>query len=298
MKKILKIFLESLVIFFETIVSLIDVFCFGHPFLKNKKLNKNSDSVSILANGPSAREIINNNPELLTRGDLVSMNDAATSEVFFRLQPSYYILLDPAYFGGSWLGDKELTDNSFDLTLKRINENLLKVDWEMTLLLPSSKNAEEFADRFNGHQHISVVRYNASRIQGFECYKMWAYKKGLGVPSSRNIIIPAILLMINAGYKKVYLYGAEFSWTKYMDIDLDNGLMYMNDRHYYSKDQIRYYDKGGYRLMLLHIAEMLGGLESISKYARQKKVSVINRTKGSFIDAFDYENPDTIEKKI
>lgn len=293
MKKKLKNFLNSIVLFFETLVSVIDVFCFGHPFLKKSKFYHRGDVVSILANGPSAREVINTKPELLTGGDLVSMNDAAASDMFFSLKPNYYILLDPAYFGGTWLGDKELTENTFDLTLKKINENLLKVDWKMTLLLPSSKSAGEFAKRFNGHQHITVARYNASRIQGFECYKMWAYKKGLGVPSSRNIIIPAILLMVNAGFKRVYLYGAEFSWTKYMDVDLENGLMYMNDRHYYSKDQIRYYDKGGYRLMLLHIAEMLGGLESISKYAQKKGISVINRTKGSFIDAFSYENPDS-----
>lgn len=294
MKELFKHFNEGIVLFFQTLTSLFDVFCFGHPFLKRVKLSPSKKYVSVLANGPSAKEIINDKPELLAGGDLLSMNDAAASDFFASLKPNYYILLDPAYFGGSWLGDKELTENTFDKTLTKMNENLLNVNWPMTLLLPSSKKANEFARRFKDHENVKVVRYNASRIQGFERYKMWAFKKGWGVPSSRNIIIPAILLMIGAGYDNIYLYGAEFSWTKYMDVDSENGLLFMNDRHFYSKDQIRFFGKGAYRLRLLHITEMLGGLESIAEYAKRKGVNVINRTKGSFIDAFTYQNPDSL----
>lgn len=294
MKELFKHLNEGIVLFFQTLTSLFDVFCFGHPFLRKVKLSPSKKCVSVLANGPSAREIINDKPELLAGGDLLSMNDAAASDYFAKLKPNYYILLDPAYFGGSWLGDKELTENTFDQTLAKMNENLLNVNWQMILLLPSSKKADEFAGRFKNHEYVKVMRFNASRIQGFDNYKMWAFGKGWGVPSSRNIIIPAILLMIDAGYDNVYLYGAEFSWTKYMDIDHENGLLFMNDRHYYCKDEIRYFGQGAYRLRLLHIAEMLGGLESVAKYALRKNVNVVNRTKGSFIDAFPYENPDTL----
>ena len=137
MRELLKTVLNGIVLLFDTVVSLVDVLCFGHPFLKRKKLSKTGKSVSILANGPSARDIINNKPYLLSNGDLVSMNDAAAADIFFNLKPNYYILLDPAYFGGSWLGDKELTKSTFDETLKKLSDNLQKVDWKMTLLLTS-----------------------------------------------------------------------------------------------------------------------------------------------------------------
>ena len=296
MKRLLKRFNNGIKLLFETIVSIIDVFCFGHPFARQRKLEKKCINAAVLANGPSARSIILQKPELLTDCDLIAMNDAAVSDDFERLKPRYYILLDPAYFGGSWLGDKELTENHYDEVLDKLYAKLYKVDWEMTLYLPFHKKAKSVAERFQDHKFVKIGHFNGGRVQGFNSYNMWALKHGLGLPSSRNIIIPAILLMINADYKNVYLYGAEFSWTKYMDIDVKTGLMFMNDRHFYSADEIRFFDRGAYRLRLEHIAEMLRGLEMVAQYAKRKGVTVINRTQGSFIDAFDYENPDTLPR--
>lgn len=294
MKELLKSINNGFKLLFETIVSIVDVFCFGHPFAGQMKLEKRSINAAVLANGPSAKRIIQHRPDLLTDCDLIAMNDAAISDDFERIRPRYYILLDPAYFGGSWLGDKELTENHYDEVLDKLYAKLCRVNWDMTLFIPFNKKANSVANRFKDHKFVKIGHFNGGRVQGFNCYNMWALQHGLGLPSSRNIIIPAILLMINANYKNVYLYGAEFSWTKYMDIDVKTGLMFMNDRHFYSNDEIRYFDRGAYRLRLEHIAEMLRGLEMVALFAKRKGVKVINRTQGSFIDSFDYENPDML----
>ena len=116
----------------------------------------------------------------------------------------------------------------------------------------------------------------------------------MGIPSTRNVLIPAIQLMINIGYKELYLYGAEFSWTKTIDVDPKNNKVFMNDRHFYNKEDIHYYEKGWYKWYLEAIIDMLGGMDQLTKYALSRKVRIINRTKGSFVDAFEYENPDLI----
>ena len=298
MKDYLKKIYFVLVELAQTIVSVLLVVLYSRPGTNcqlRKLRNKNKErDVSVLANGPSAREIIDNKLQLLRSCDLLAMNDAAISDSFEKLKPQYYILLDPAYFGGSWLGYKELTTNNYDEILTKLYDKLTHVSWEMSLLLPRGKGTDTVASKFKNNKYVKIIRYNATRIQGFDKYKMCSFEKCLGIPSSRNIIIPAILLMINAGYKNIYLYGAEFSWTKYMDIDVETGLMYMNDRHFYSKDEIRYFDKGAYKRRLTCIAEMLDGLDSLALYARKKGVNVVNRTRGSFIDSFQYENPDML----
>ncbi len=296
MKQLLKKLLNSIKLFFDTFVSIIDVLCFGHPFAKKPKINRTSESAAVLANGPSAKDIIKNQPELLTSCDLIAMNDAAVSEDFDWLKPRYYILLDPAYFGGAWLCDNELTENHYDEVLDKLFAKLYGVKWEMTLFLPFNKKADVLIKKFQNHDFVKIERYNVGRVQGFTNYCMWALKHGLGLPSSRNIVIPTILQMINAEYKNIYLYGAELSGLKYMDVDIKTGLLFKKDRHFYCEDSMRYYGKGTYLVHLESLAEMLRGINLLSVYAKKRGVNVVNRTKGSFIDAFEYENPDTLLK--
>lgn len=80
-----------------------------------------------------------------------------------------------------------------------------------------------------------------------------------------------------------------------MDIDSRNGMMFFNDRHFYSNTEIRYFGKGGYKWWLEAIVESLNATEQVEKFAKSINAKIINRTKGSFIDAFEYENIDTIE---
>ena len=100
--------------------------------------------------------------------------------------------------------------------------------------------------------------------------------------------------MINMGYKQIYLYGAEFSWTKNIDVDPENNKVFLNDSHFYNKTDIVYYNNGWYKWYLEAVVEMLDGTERIASYADEMKVKIFNRTKGSFIDAFEYENPDNL----
>ena len=241
----------------------------------------------VLGNGPSLKEILNNEDRIneILLGDSIVMNYFANSEVFKVVKPRYYILLDPTFY------KEDIINNNPKIS--QVFENLQDVDWEMTLFMVYVRNANVI-HKYVNNPRINIVFYNGTKIIGFEWLQNICYKHNLGIPSSRNVIIPALQLMINIGYKDIILYGAEFSWTKTIDVNPENNRVFLNDCHFYTNKDVHYYEKGWYKWYLKAIVDMLDGMDNVAKYAKSRKVSVINRTRGSFVDSFEYENPDTI----
>ena len=301
MKKILKSIYFSGIKFIHTITSLICILLFNRWGVNRRicKLNeKRTKAVSIISGGPSAKDVIDERKYLLEGTDLVVLNNFGNTADFFIFKPRYYVLLDPAYFDANFfnegLHEKETTNSRTQEML--LIENLKKVDWEMILFVPTYSHGRILGEEIENNR-IKVVLYHGTRVEGFDWFQNWMYRHNQGLPSSRNVIIPAIELMINIGYRYLYLYGCEFSWTKTMDIDTENGQMFFNDRHFYSKEEIRYFGKGAYRWWLEAIAEMLKATDILACYADKMSVKVVNRSKGSFIDSFEYENMDNIPQR-
>lgn len=283
---------------FKTVVSLFSILLFSNGSIARKiseeKKKNIGHSISVLAGGPSVKEILVEKRELLKHTDLLVLNNFANNEIFFELKPKYYIILDPAYYDPIVKVESERNADDSRQAKRQLLENLMRVDWDMTLFLPYVKNAKKELSLFAVNKNINVVEYNKTRVLGFENFQNWMYKHNMGIPSSRNVIIPAMILLANLGYSQIYLYGCEFSWTKTMDVNPENGMMFFNDRHFYSEKEIRYFGKGGYRWWLEAIVEMLFATEQVAKYAHSLGIKIVNRTKCSFIDAFVYENPDAL----
>lgn len=296
MKEYLKETYHWIVLLAQTIVSFLLILFFNHG-KSNREFKRfrnkcSCQSVSILGNGPSMKDLLHRNVGLLKYSDLVVVNYFANSDGFFFLRPKYYILLDPSFFVKEYGVSSEINAKSNEPLKTKLKDNLKLVDWEMILFVPYTSTSKKAINDFVDNPKIKVEFFYATQINGFECFQNWMYARNQGLPSSKNVLIPAIMLMLNVGYKKIYLYGAEFSWTKTMDVDIDNGMMFFNDKHYYSKEEIRYFNKGGYKWWLDSIVKMLDATERVAKYAEKINAVVINRTKGSFIDAFKYEKID------
>ena len=241
----------------------------------------------ILGCGPSLKEVLAT-PKLfeeLQNNDVMVTNRFALSEDFYKLKPQYYILLDPAFC----VEENIMKDPSIQAMYASIN----KVDWVMTLFLSQRANISVI-QQFVTNKNVALYKYNATTVIGPLKLQNLMYRKGLGIPTSRNVIIPALELMINFGYKNIYLYGFEFSWTKNFDVDPRNNRVYESSKHFYNDPDIQYFERGMYRDYLRHIDEMLFGTEQMAYFAESEGTSVVNRTRGSFIDAFPYENPETL----
>ena len=292
MRNGLKRLYAGIIQFVDTLVSIFTIFLFSSfKAARNMgKLKSDREKIAyVLGNGPSLNGILGNKNWLdeILDGVSIVMNNFGNSKYFTVVKPAYYILLDPGFYNEQLIAQRE----DYQLLYK----NLHHVDWNMTLFLVYGANWQLVQSKID-NPNIRVSLFNGTKAVGYQRFQNFSYKWSLGIPSSRNVIIPALQLMINIGFKHIYLYGAEFSWTKNIDVDPQNNKVFLNDSHFYKKTDILYYDKGWYKWYLEAVVEMLDGTERIAKYAESVNVKIINRTKGSFIDAFEYENPDTLFK--
>ncbi len=293
MRDILKNFYEGTIRLMETLVSLIMVLLFSsckvaRGVSKLKDLGKGKEAY-VLANGPALRRVLDRYLEMLKEKDCIVLNFFGNTEVFWRLKPKFYVLLDPSFFGGEGFA-------IFKEPTVKLIDNFKKVDWDMTLFVPAAKGAKKNVERRFQNNNINVVPFNATRIVGFKGFRNYMYKHNMGLPSTKNVLFPAVMRMLNMGYDHVYLYGAEFSWVKTYNVDPENGKIYTDDVHFYGNDRI-YYDKGRFCFDIGCLYEALQCTYMIQDYAEYVSRPIINRTKGSFIDAFPYENPDKLLSK-
>ena len=269
-KKVSKNIYAFIIKVFDTIVSLLTIPLFS-SFRVARKICKleswQSRTAFVLGNGPSLKEILNSEDRIneILSGDSVVMNYFANSEMFKNLKPRYYILLDPTFY------KEDIIKQSPNIS--QVFMNLQNVDWDMTLFMVYVRNCNVI-HKYVNNPKIKIVFYNGTKIVGFKWLQNICYKYNLGIPSSRNVIIPALQLMINLGYKNIVLYGAEFSWTKTIDVNPENNKVFLNDRHFYTNHDIQYYEKGWYKWYLKAIVDMLDGMDNV--------------------DSFEYENPDTL----
>ena len=234
----------------------------------------------ILGNGPSLRHTINNDIDWLISHDLMAVNFAALSPEFFRLRPKYYILADGHFF------------NSLhsDSNVRKLWESFGKVSWEMTLLIPS-KFKHLVKPLLMHTKGIRLRYFNLTPVEGFKWLNHLLYAAGLGMPRPRNVLIPALMEGIRLGYSKIYVCGADHSWTKTLDVDDENFVISIQPHFYEDNEEEHKRVRETYKGLRLHdvLGSMVVAFKSywhVADYAKSRKVEIINATPGSMIDAF------------
>lgn len=241
--------------------------------------SSNESSIVVLGNGPSLNKTIANHLDFLMSHDRLAVNFAANAPVFFTLKPTSYVLADPHFFNGI----------DSDPNVKRLWENIQSADWEMALFLPVKQKA--FAKQMNFNVNIHLYFYNLTPVEGFGWLRRCLYRLNLGMPRPRNVLIPSIMLAIQSGYRKVYVAGADHSWTQTLWVDSENRVVSIQPHFYEDNESERKRVATEYHKYPLH--QILQSLYiafrsyfDIADFARSKRVDVINITPESFIDAF------------
>lgn len=245
----------------------------------------NNRELIILGNGPSLRVTIDNQLQWLESNDLMAVNFAALSPEFLLLRPKYYILADSHFF------------NSFatDSNVKKLWQNLNNTSWPITLLIPS-KFKHLVKPLLSSSNNLKLRYFNLTPVEGFKWLSHLLFSSGAGMPRPRNVMIPAIMEGIRLGYKKIFLCGADHTWTKTLDVDSENFVVSIQP-HFY-KDNEEEHSRVRETYKGLHLHDVLGSMTiafrsywEIADYARKKKIEIINATPGSMIDAFPRQNP-------
>lgn len=236
------------------------------------------EEIIILGNGPSLNTTIAESAYFLASHKKLAVNFACNAPVFFELKPEYYVLADPHFFTSD-------AENVISLW-----SNLAKVDWQMTLFIPFKKNSSRLSE-LASNKNIRIERYNLTPIEGFKGFCHKVFSSGLGMPRPRNVLIPSIMLAIAAGFKRIYIAGADHSWMKTISVNENNEVVSIQPHFYKENEQEKQRVNMEYLHYPLHqiVYSFYVAFKSyfeIKAYADSIGTEIWNITPGSFIDAF------------
>lgn len=237
---------------------------------------RSKDYCLILANGPSANDIL---PEILRRRDefdLYTMNFAQQNKLFFQLKSKMHILADPAFFASTV---------SASIMEKRrcLAAAFRKIDWTLQLAVP--------------HQFVSAAKdmYAAPSVSfmGFPTrstslgakYQKQIIQKGYYSFGAQSVASSALYMALMAGYKKILLAGVDADWLKSMNVDQHNKVYWL-DRHHYAEKAEKCYSDLSYSQEILCVARYFSELQAIHEYANAINTEIINLYQESTVDIF------------
>ena len=271
----------------ESFVSILSVIFFSSfktnkYFRTEKKKRKDSDVCYILCNGPSLQSLLDSNN--VPDKNMFVVNFFANTEVFFKIKPDNYFVLDNILVGRATKERMERAQTVVD----QLYENLSKVSWSMNLYYPSD-GSKKVLSRILENKNITAHIYNKTPVSGLKCLSLFLYKKNLGMPRPENISNAAVFCALNSGYKKIYLYGVEHSWMRSFDIHPETHRLYMNDGHFYEKENIRWFKRGDYLNWLGSTQQAMKSHFELRSYADSIGAKIVNKTPTSFIEAYEFE---------
>lgn len=228
----------------------------------------------VMGNGPSLGADIAGHGDELRRETTMAVNFAALAPEFARLRPTYYVLADPHFFS-----------RSDDANLRRLRQALRDVDWPMTVFVPVGARFDATSP------HVRVERFNPVGVEGFRWLRHWAYRTGLGMPRPRNVLVPALMCAMRAGYRNIAVLGADHSWMRTLAVNDDNEVVSVQP-HFYSDDAeesrrvAQVYKGVRLHQVIMSFYVAFRAYHDIAAWARARGVSITNATPGSMIDAF------------
>ena len=251
-----------------------------------------AQSMVILGNGPS---LAGDLPRLIERReyeteDFLAVNFFAEDERFEVVKPKYYVLSDPMFFRDSACRNRV---RALYATLAR------KVAWPMNLYV-QYYNPEGFDYRAAlPNSNIRIVRFHTQMYRGFRSLEFWLFRRGLGSANFGTVVQVGEYVALLLGYKRIELYGVDHTLLDGLCVDDGNRLCRI-DRHYYDGAEAAVpqpiykkvphvpYTMAEY---LAEVAELFRGHEVLRDYAAALGARIVNRTRGSMIDAYE-RNPE------
>lgn len=233
--------------------------------------------IIILGNGPSLNTAIADSAHSLHRYPTLAVNFAANAPQFADLKPDYYLLADPHFFNAAG-----------DPNVGRLLENLNKIDFPMTLFVPTAVKKEDM--KFDNPK-LTVRRFNTVGAEGFGWLENALFDRRLAMPRPRNVLIPSIMVAIWLGFKEIYLAGADHSWLRTLSVNDRNEVVSVQPHFYKEDDREKervVSEYKGYRLhqIIYSFYVAFRSYFAIARYASARGVDIYNSTPGSFIDAF------------
>ena len=262
----------------KTLKSLLKICLQSRP-VKNETPVEHGSQIIVLANGPSLRTTMTQHMEKLQQSATLAVNFMANAAEFRQIKPRYYVLADPHFFEG--LSHENVKD---------LWQNLRAVDWSMRLYVPRERMKQ--ARILMDDSKVELMEYNFVGVEGFAWFENLVFKAKLAMPRPRNVLIPALMAAIRAGYTEVYVVGADHSWMETLQVTEENHLVSVQP-HFYNdskSEQMRSATEyRGYRLhqILDSFRIAFESYHHLRRYTDKHNIHIYNSTPGSYIDAFE-----------
>lgn len=245
--------------------------------LKKQQIHKTS-SIYLLGNGMSLKD----ESFLLTKDiSCLVVNRHVLSNDYVRCKPQFYVLADPHFFNHA--------EGIF--ILKEINR---KTNWPLYLFVVNSNSNMKIANNiFECSSCIKLIYYSNIEVRGCEILKRYLYNHNLGMPRPQNVMVAALYISICLGFKHIELFGVEHSWTKYLSVNSNNEVCLYNPHFYDTKINEEktwkdiHHEDATIGDVLKMYAYMFDSYHEIRKIANRQQIVILNKTKNSFIDAFE-----------
>lgn len=234
----------------------------------------------ILANGPSLRGTIDTRGDLLSHMTAMAVNFFANTPEFEQLRPQLYILADPHFFTAT-----------AQANVDSLWSRLAGAAWEPTVYVPARYMAAARA-RIGASAAGRLRAFNCVGVEGFGAFERAVYRSRLAMPRPRNVLIPAIMTALHAGYTEIYLVGADHSWMETIRVTDDNVVVNVQPHFYTDSGAETSRVTAAYRDVRLHevvhsFYTAFAAYHRIRRYADSIGAHIYNSTPGSYIDAFE-----------
>lgn len=233
--------------------------------------------LTVLANGPSLRGVLDTQRDRLLAANLMTVNFAPNTPEFAELRPLYHVMADGVLF------DAAANDN-----VRLLWENLRKVSWPLTLCIPFGMGKDLVKTL---PSCVRVVRFNLTPAEGYRWLIHTLFRLGLAMPRPRNVLIPALMTGIREGFKEIVIHGADHSWSQSLWVDDNNRVVTVQPHFYKDNDKEHRRVEELYKDIHLHDIFLSFSIAfrsyfAVRDYADSRGVRILNATPGSFIDAF------------
>jgi hypothetical protein len=243
---------------------------------------------SLLGNGPSLKETLNEDLHFLKQTELVAVNNFATSGYYETLQPTNYVIHDPAFYLYDGVNFKRA---DIEGTFKVISEN---TTWPINIYVQQRAKKSVYLKNLPiQNPNIRLVHYNYTIFEGISAVKHWFFEKGWAMPQAQNVLVVALYLGIRRKFEEIYLFGADHSWHEQYRLNDDN-VLELKHEHFYSKSDnkhivvidVNHNSTVTMSQQFASLAKAFRGYEILKEFAKYQKVRVLNASKKTYIDAF------------
>lgn len=249
----------------------------------------NSNKLIILGNGPSLKENLENDLQLLQKSETMAVNKFCLTDAYESIKPKYYVIVDPLF----------MMDNVTDEYVKLQDEVFERFEeittWDMQLFIASrGKDSARLKKLMQRRPNIQVNYISITTVEGVRSLSHYYYSKGWGTPFVGNVIISSLMTAINCGFKEIILLGIDHTIHSTAFVNSEN-LVCFRKQHYYDDEPVDipvYVDLEETIPITMH--DYLGhwvdtfkAYHQIKNYADTKDVKIINATPISNVDAFN-----------